>query len=224
MKILFLLLCLFFVNQRVHSQGYFRFSADFSIKAKDAAGKGTLTMGRVYYDKNIRKIVYQTKFPEIETWVTADTCMFKFANGKLVQKAIIPSVVEMSIYHLALNGQLPDFGLKKSFFKVEKVEKENEMVITTWLPPSNFANKIGKILVSNKEKKLFGIVFLDVKGAVAAKQFFNNYQNYKGLFFPTEIVNIKVLNGKELYEVTTYKNIKVNDYVDDNLYNYAIPR
>lgn len=108
-------------------------------------------------------------------------------------------------------------------FKIQKVEKQKNMVITTWLAPFQFSKIFGKVLISTVSNKLYGIVFLDQKGLVLRKQFFNNYQNISGIEFPMEIVDITYVNGKENYQVTTYKNIEVDKISEDNIYNYIIP-
>ena len=109
-------------------------------------------------------------------------------------------------------------------FKVQKVEKQNNMVITTWLGPPQYSKIFGRVLISNANNKLYGIVFLDQKEKVLRKQFFNNYQNIDGIEFPTEITDITYVNDKENYQVTTYKNIEVDKISEENLYNYPIPK
>lgn len=206
------------------SQDFFRIRADFSIKAKLHTGKSQLTMGTVYYDKNLKIIIYKTSFPGIETWVVKDTLLYKIENNKIINKTVVPFIAEFSIFHLSLNGNLSDYGLKKSCFTIDNVEKQNDMVITTWIPPVKYHEVISKILVSNKNKHLFGIVFLNGLKKLVSKHFFKKYQNISGLEFPTEIVKISYTSdGQENYEMTTYRNIVVNDFMDDSVYNFKIP-
>jgi hypothetical protein len=208
----------------LYSQQFFRIKAEFSIKSKGIDGSQQLTMGTVYYDKTSKKIVYITKFPEKEIWVSSDTVMYKIADNKVIIRQKIPAIAEFTIFHLSLNGQLADFGLKNSTFKMDKVEKDKDLIITTWLPPDQFKKFIGKIMISNKEKKLQGIIFFNSKGEILTKQFFSKYINVKGFEFPGEIAQISYLNGKEGYEMTTYKNIIINDFKEDHIYNYSIPK
>ena len=98
------------------------------------------------------------------------------------------------------------------------------MVITTWLPPEKLAKITGKVLISNKSNKLFGIVFLDTKDNVVKKQFFNNYQNISGVEFPTEITEITYTGNKENYQVTTYKNVVIDETKDNLYFDYPIPK
>ncbi|NJK95019.1 MAG: hypothetical protein HC905_09015 [Bacteroidales bacterium] len=91
--------------------------------------------------------------------------------------------------------------------KIEKVERQNDMVITTWALPEKAAKLFGKIKTSTKNNKLIGIVFLDTENKVIKKQFFNEYKNLSGLEFPHEVIDIVYINGKENYQVTTYKTL-----------------
>jgi len=215
---------LFFIPQIIFAQDFFRIKADFSIKTKLPDGKQYLTMGTVYYDKTVRTTVYQIRFPEKEIWVNKDTNMYKIIDNKIISRQSVPAVIEFSIFHLTLNGNLADYGLKKTSFTIEKTEKDKGMVITTWKPPANFAKRLGKIMVSNQDKKLQGIIFFNPAGTIISKQFFKKYFNSNGLEFPSEIVQINYTNGKEGYELTTYSKILVNDLNEENIYNYRLPK
>ena len=129
------------------------------IKAKSAKGEQRLTVGKIYYDKNIKQIVYNISFPEKEIWVQRDTILYKIVNSKVIGKQQIPAGIEFSIYNLVLNGNLNDYGLKKTKFKIKKVEKNDNNIISTWEPPPEFKKYLGDILLSIVDQQLNGIVF-----------------------------------------------------------------
>ena len=183
MKYLFLtfLSIFLFTTYKSNAQKFYRIKSDFSIKAKAADGRSQLTVGTVYYDRNAKKLVYCNTFPKREDWVSIDTLVFQVVNNKVLSKYKSPPLGEFSIFNLALTSQINNYGLSNSMFKIEKVEKESGMVITTWIPPKKFATIFGKVLISNKNNRLNGIVFLDKDGKVIKKQFFDNWGNFDGL-------------------------------------------
>lgn len=205
----------------IFSQNFFRIKADFSIKETLPGKKSRLIMGKVYYDKNYKKLIYDINFPEKETIVITDSFMIIIA-GREREKINTPSSNDFSVFHLCLNSNLAGFGLKNSPYTIEKVEKDSDMVITTYLPPSKFSNTLGKVMLSQKQKKLFGIVIFNVNNEVAGKQFFKNYANYSGMEFPDEIVQITYTDKEEFYKVTSFKNVAVNEMQDENMYNYSV--
>ncbi|MGE5355595.1 MAG: hypothetical protein ACM3PT_05090 [Deltaproteobacteria bacterium] len=205
------------------SQNYFRIKTDFQIKSKTPEGKQQLTLGKVYYDKNIKQIVYEISFPQREIWVQKDTLLYKIVNSKLDSKQNIPNMIEFTIYHLLLNGNLADYGLKKTNFSLKKVEKTKDGVISTWEPPSDMKKLFGNVLMMNSGQELTGIVFKNTEGAVVSKQFFRKYKKNKGLMFPQEIIRENYIQGKKSYEITTYSNTVINDYSEDK-YSYKIPK
>jgi len=97
------------------------------------------------------------------------------------------------------------------------------MVITTWIPPSSMKDKLGNILVSTLDQKLFGVIFLDPIGRVNKKQFFENYEQVKGMLFPGKIVEISYTDGDENYQVMEFKNIKVDELENTDFYNFKLP-
>ena len=64
---------------------------------------------------------------------------------------------------------------------------------------------------------------MNAKEEVVNKQIYKNYLNINGLNFPGEIINFVYVDGKESFQVTTFKNIKVNDFEESYLYNYPVP-
>jgi hypothetical protein len=222
-KIILLLIILFSASFTLQAQKFFRIKGDFSIKAKSVEGKSQLTMGKFYYDRNIKKLVYINAFPKKEAWISVDTSIYQIENNKILNRQSTPPVAEFSMFHLALNSQLSSFGFKNSALTIEKVERTNDMVITTWAVPEKAAKLFGKIKTSTKNNRLTGIIFINVEGDVLKKQFFNNYKNFNGIEFPQEVVEIIYINGQENYQVTTYKNIIIDDLTEGDIYNYSIP-
>ena len=201
-------------------QQYTRIHADFSVKVKTASGGQSLTMGQVFYDRNNKQLIYYVTFPEKETWVTSDTVVYQIKDGKLISKTATFSMAEFTVFHLALNSHLQDFGLKNTRYAARDVQREGDLVITTWAPPEKAREKLGNILVSVKNKQLFGVVFQDPQGVIIRKQFFEAYQLISGLAFPGKIIEINISNGIESYQVTSYKNVVVDEMENDNKYFY----
>lgn len=208
---------------QVEPQFFFRIKTDFVIKAKLPTGEQQLTVGKLFYDKNVKQIVYVISFPEKEIWVQKDTVLYKIVNSKVMGKQRIPAGIEFSIYNLVLNGNLADYGLKKTKFKIKKVEKSENNIISTWEPPAESKKYFGDILLSNVNQQLNGIVFKNNAGEIVSRQFFRNYIKVKGLSFPQEIVKENYVNGQKVYELTTFTHILINDISGENTYDYKIP-
>jgi hypothetical protein len=220
--LLFFLIFPFFLN----AQHYYRVKADFSFKYKGNVENGSsLVMGTAYFDKVEKKITYRVKFPQQEVWVMRDTSMYKFdVNGKLVDRTFVPSPVETSIFNLALQSNMSNFGLEASSFKLAGVEEDKGMVITTWIPPTiDGEQKLGKILIANQNGILKGVIFQNEMETVIAKQFYDDYTVVSGINFPREITQITYAeDGTETYQVTSYKNIIIDESGEDHWYRYPV--
>src|ERR1039457_119955 len=99
-------------------QKFYRMNGEFTIKAKSADGKNQLTMGKFFYDKSIKKLVYVNTFPLNEVWVSADTNVYKIVDNKLMARFLSPPIGLFSIFHLALTSQINNYGLKNSTFTI----------------------------------------------------------------------------------------------------------
>ena len=215
------LACINAINTQ--AQQYFRISGEMTIKSKNAAGEQAITMGKVFYDRNVRQIIYRISFPEPETWVTTDSLTYRIIGDSIVSKNISVGMAEFSVFHLALNSHLPNFGLKNSNYVIESVEQDGENVVTTWSPPVKMLDRMGKILVSTNDKKLFGVIFLSVEGEVLRKQFFEEYITIAGMAFPGKIVEIGYQFGRENYQVSNFRNLKLDDLENNSNYHYLLP-
>jgi len=219
MKKFFFVALLIATISSAYCQNFYRISGEFSIKGK-SENSAQLVMGKFYYDKNEKKIIHANSFPEKATWVTSDTNLYKVVDNKIVSRQTIPNFTLFSMYHMVLNNQLDNFGLDGSMFTLENVESEDDQVITTWVPPKSMRKFYGKIMISTKDNNLFGIVFFGSDDVIIKKQFFEDYSLTNGLAFPGKITEITYKDGKEAYQVTTYRNIRVNDRNEESLYHF----
>lgn len=215
---------LLFAANEVLAQQFHRFSADYTIKYNEKSGKQVMKMGRVFYDSNKNKIVIKNGFPVKEYTIHNDTSIYTIRVGNIIKHERILAPVELSIFHLALSGQLANYGLDKLGYTMDAVKKDKGLIIASWIPPEKYKNKLGKILISTKDKKLFGIVFLDVNEKIIGKRRFNKYVNIKGFEFPSEVVRINYFDNYELYELTSYRKIVIDEKGNDNYYDYEIPK
>ena len=117
---------------------------------------------------------------------------------------------------------MPYYGLKNSPYKLTDIQKDSSMIITTWeIPPVINPGK-GKLILSQVDKKLNGLVSFDPDNNILSKQFFRDYVNLNGLEFPTQVINYLYLNIDEDIKITTFKNIIFNNLEDEIYYNYPL--
>jgi len=222
--LILLFIALLPVFVKAQKEAYYRVRADFSIKEKSTDGRSSLTMGQVFFDRMKKKIVYNIRFPEKEMWLFQDTLMYKIQSEKIEKNSLVPGFIDFSIFNLSLNNNLKDYGLKKSIYTLKSVVKEDKMVISTWVPQKEYEKILGEVKISVVDNKLYGVVFYNSKKSIIGKQLFSKYITIRSFEFPTEIVNFSYLaNGQEIHQITTYKNIKINNW-DEDTYNYTLPR
>lgn len=200
-----------------------RIEANFLIKEVNANGTQKLTMGKVFFDLRTKQLLYQINFPTSEIIIMKDTIMYQVKKNKLVSQKRTGNIIDFTIFNLALQGELPYFGIKKTGFTFEKVENENGMVISTWNPPLENKEVQGKVIISQKKQQLFGMISFSPTEEIIAKQFFRKYDVFQGLSFPTEVLNFTYFQGKESKKITTYKNVQINNYSNNTYYQYQLP-
>ncbi len=208
-------------------QYYFRVKADFSIKEKNAEGQQQLVLGKVYFDKNTDKLIYDIAFPERETWVIHDTMLYKFGPDKnVLEKKAVPNFSSHSFFSLLLANKLKTFGLEdQNNYSISDVETDQNLVITTWSPGAQLKKVFGDVLVAQRNKQLTGLVIKNAEGRVVSKQNFDVYEIVSGLHCPTELTQVNFISdGTKTYKVTNFENIVIDDLEEDAMYDYLLPR
>jgi hypothetical protein len=218
----FIIVLLFSSN--LFAQENFRIRTDFTTKEKFADGKMRLTMGTVYYDKNVSKLVYDIHFPQKETWVFVDTTCYMFRNDSLIKTSINPFFQKASIFHFALTNNLINFGLTDIVFDITSVKKDGDLILVTWTPKEKFQENFGEIITSKRDNKLYGVAIFSKDDVLISKQIFDNYIQVGNIDFPTKIIQIQYSSEGESYQITNYKNIVLNEMKNHYYYNFIVNR
>jgi hypothetical protein len=206
----------------VFGQHFFRIEGDITVKEKSDF-QSQLTIGRFYYDKNIGKLVYDITFPEKQVLVSKDTVLYHFIGDTLNNRTRSFDMTKFSIFNLSLENQLNNYGLEHTFYKVENVEKDGDLVISTWTPGKSQQKYFGKVMISTKDNRLFGIVFMNPSGDIVGKQFFEDYTVVDGLAFPKRMVKFTYYGDKQTTQITTFDNLKLNNLNEKKYYDYPVP-
>lgn len=217
--VLIIIIGLFF-HSFTFAQEYFRITAEFTVKVKNSDGTLNLTKGKVFYDKNYKELIYEISFPQNENWVIKDTSLIIIRKDTLYKKTSIPSINEFTVFHLALNSNLNDFGLKNSIYKINKVEKKKDLVLSYWKIPNQVSTVLDHVIIAKKDNRLESVVMIGNESKILSRQFFKDYQKYEAFEFPRQIVQILYdTDGLENYQITEFKNLKINDLENNNFYH-----
>jgi hypothetical protein len=217
--VLIIVIGLFF-HSFTFAQEYFRITAEFTVKVKNSDGTLNLTKGKVFYDKNYKELIYEISFPQNENWVIKDTSLIIIRKDTLYKKTSIPSINEFTVFHLALNSNLNDFGLKNSIYKINKVEKKKDLVLSYWKIPNQVSTVLDHVIIAKKDNRLESVVMIGNESKILSRQFFKDYQKFEAFEFPRQIVQILYdTDGLENYQITEFKNLKINDLENNNFYH-----
>lgn len=225
-------ICLFILPQISLGQYFFRLKADVSIKEVSIDQELRLVIGQVYYDIHHKKIVYDITFPEKERWVLQDTTYYLFKDDVLVERSLSLIFPEFSVFHLALEGHLDDYGLQDHpIIKVKDIEKTDDGVIRTLRPIAGYEENLGPIKILTSDRKLKAVLFYNVSERLMSRQFFEDYTIIKGVEVPRKIVQFLYPNpdfhdsddkGYTLIQ-TTLSNIQINRTDEEYMYNFPVP-
>lgn len=210
----------------LQSQDYFRFRSNFTLKEISSVGdtlERRLIIGTCTFDNKINKLTYNLSFPHAEQWVIQDTFVYTLREGKLVEKTTAPYITEHSIFKMLLAQSLNDFGLIKSGYKIESVKRLEDQVYITYLPPDEYLDALGPLVLIKEKKLLKGVIYYEPTGNMMFRQQLADYQVIDGLPIPGELTHIVEKDGKSIKRILTFEDVIINEVGNDDLYDYPIP-
>lgn len=205
------------------SQIHYRISADFSIKETDGNIEN-LSVGKIYYDLTKDILVYNMFFPEKIDWVVNDTSFFVIRNDKIENRYTIPKINTENILHLSLTNNLNDFGLSNTnVYNLVKTINQDDLIISTYeANQKKLKSILGKVIISLKEGQFNGIIFFSPEEEIVKKLIVQDSKVINGVFIPNKILEIIYRNNIEIYKVTSFSNIKLNEQKNERYYNYDL--
>ncbi|MCB0665440.1 MAG: hypothetical protein KDC80_06435 [Saprospiraceae bacterium] len=210
----------------LQSQDYFRFRSNFTLKEISSVGdtlERRLIIGTCTFDNKINKLTYNLSFPHAEQWVIQDTFVYTLREGKLVETTTAPYITEHSIFKMLLAQSLNDFGLIKSGYKIESVKRLEDQVYITYLPPDEYLDALGPLVLIKEKKLLKGVIYYEPTGNMMFRQQLADYQVIDGLPIPGELTHIVEKDGKSIKRILTFEDVIINEVGNDDLYDYPIP-
>ena len=220
-KTIFLFL-LFWISIHANAQYAYRLNADILTKTRLVDSTFQVSKGKVYYDMNAKKIIYDLKFPHKEKIVLFDTLMYTFNEQGLQSKTLNYLLPEQSIFHFMLTGNLDNYGLYESNFTATAVEQQKDLVITTWYPPEQMKSILSKIQIATKNKLIYSITMFDGEEQIINRQILKQYQYIEGINIPTEILLATYLSQGTVYQIITLNNLIINEKGNDQNYNHGL--
>ncbi len=187
-----------------------RIEMEFSIKEINPDGSKRLTMGNIYYDRQVRELIYDISFPEEVMFVFKDTVLAQIKNDSVTFKPSVPTAIDYSIFHLTLSGNLQYFGLNKSNYQLVAIDENDAQKISTWKAPPPYDEQTGNLKLSQVGNKLDAFITYDINDEILAKQYFRNYIDLGLVQFPQKVIEVNYLEKQEAKKLSTYRNIKLN--------------
>lgn len=209
-------------NLNAIAQYAYRINADILTKTRLVDSTFQVSKGKMYYDINNKKIIFDFTFPRKEKVVLFDTIMYTFNEQGLQSTNANFIIPQQSIFHFMLTGNMSNFGLQESNFVASNVERKKDMVTTTWTAPPELTSMLSKIIIATINKQLYSITMIDGVDQVINRQILKHYQKFDGIEIPTEILVATYLSSGNMYQIISLSNVKLNETVNNQNYNHEL--
>jgi hypothetical protein len=204
-----------------HAQFAYRMHANILTQTRLPDSTFQVSKGKINYDINHRKIIFDFSFPEKEKVILFDTLMYRYVNDTLVEETRNYLVPEQSFFHYILTENISNYGYDQTVFKTGGTERQGDLVITTWLAPEQLHEIVTKVLVATRRKQLYSVSILGPDEEVINRQILKNYELIGGIEVPHEILMATYLDRGTTYQIIKLDNVILNEPGNDQKYNHA---
>jgi hypothetical protein len=123
-----------------------------------------------------------------------------------------------------LTLQTNDLGLKESGFSIQNTRYEENLMITTWLPPLSLVNQISKIEMAHENYMPIYTAIYNTKSKFSKKIYYSNYTTVGQFSLPLKMTEIEYLaNGDSIVSRKEYSDFKLGSIANSAYFNYPIP-
>ncbi len=190
-------------------------------------GKFVLTKAEIFYRYDVGKMVMHYTYPDEYVLITnsqGEAKIYYPAKKQLfIQKNQILSSENDILYYFLSNKQ-NDLGLKELGCTLKETKIENNLLITTWLPPTAQADKISEIEMAHENYQPIFSSYKTQKNKFLRKIYYSNYFSDSEVSFPTKITEINYLaNGDSIISRKTYSNILLGNQANSSYFDFQIP-
>jgi hypothetical protein len=184
-------------------------TADYSIKEVLPDGSTRLNMGKLTFDEASMTLTYRNTFPEVYEILINDTAIHIYKNKALFSSEPANELNHFSIFYLVLKSNLATFGLEGTPFAMVETKLDGGMVLSRWESDVKTTGPNKAFEIALKDGKLYGIISLGKNDLVLGKQFFSNYIQSSGYYFPALCEEIRYEDGSAHKKVTSYSNVVI---------------
>jgi hypothetical protein len=206
------------------AQENFRLETEVTIKEVNTSkNQNILWKGHIYFNKPDSKLLYDFSFPKPIKWLFTEESVYDIRRDTIKNVTDNITGLESTLFYLGLENQLPKYGFDNTIYELSETKREEDLVISVWKPKGVYSGAFGDVHVSIKEGLLYGVLTYDKDGSLSKKQFFRKYQKLGNIIFPTELVEmINLEDGGELKRLTTYNDLKLNQFSNEAFYNFDV--
>jgi hypothetical protein len=191
-------------------------------------GQKALSNSEVFFDVINSTMIMHSSYPEEWYMITN-----KFGEAKMyhpkentVRLTNNPSFsTQESILYLFLSSTSPDLGFKKMGFTLRGSKFEEDLIISTWIPPKHMESQLSKAEIVLKNYQPTYLAYFSPAGDVIKKVYYTNYLKDKAYTLPLRVTTIDYIDDLKDSIVTRidYSDLKTNSSANNVLGTFKIP-
>ncbi len=220
----FLLTILFCIA--LHAAPLKTFSLDFTRELTES-DKTETTTGTLHYDAKAARVVVEVTEPLKQIMVVQDKVLeiyyppenqaFRFIAKRRIPLPFVESIIQST---------QAEYGLTAIGYSLDRHEITDNVLYTYWVPPKKAKDKLGTIILKNRDGGLISAEVKTPEGKLNAKSFYRKHVRLGTSHIPMEVASsIYGPNSEVLeHERIVYSNPQLNAQPPIPILQFEIPK
>ena len=182
---------------------------------------------QLFFTSNGDLVVHYT-YPQEYYMITnslGETSVYHPATNEVMYMSDAALSSQSEVFSLFTSSASSDLNLTNMGFTLQSTEKEDANIIKIFVSDNSVQKDIRKAkLVCRKNRPIYCAFYSD-KDKISKKTYFSDYITLPNFSFPTVITQISYgSKGDSVIMKEEFKNIKTDNFTDDALFRYTVPK
>jgi outer membrane lipoprotein-sorting protein len=131
---------------------------------------------------------------------------------------------ENNLIYYFLNGKIQDLGLSEMGFTRQKVDFEEGLMITQWMPPSQLNHLFLYIELVHEDYMPIYAGYYDATGEMVKKVYYSEFEIFADIILPMRLTEFNYLpSGDSIINRVTLSDVRFNRRAVSSWFDFEIP-
>jgi len=207
-------------------QGKDRVSASMESR-KLFDGKVVIVKAQIYYTFDEGKMIMNYTYPNKHVFISNALGEAKVYYPERNEVSVLQNTMfstENDVLYYFMSGQIDDLGLRSLGFQLAETDFDDNLMVTTWMPPGTIAGRLSKIEMVHENYIPIYSAYYTGDNKVQKKIYYSDFLRHDNVVIPQKVTEIEFLaKGDSIISRKEYSDFKFGASAMGDYFNFKVP-